>query len=142
MMIRRSGLFAVATAVVLSSCATVIIETEEAETTVETVASVVVTTIPQGDIVTLLSQLVESASGLGDAIANQRNVVARQQAADAEAIWLALRPQLLETGIDVVEDLQRMVTLIQTAVDRKRPADADKAFRFISIIAEEVPNLL
>jgi transcriptional regulator of nitric oxide reductase len=142
MMIRRSGLLAITATVVLSSCATVINETDEADTTVETVASVVVTTIPQGDIVTLLSQLVDSASGLGNAIADQRNAIARQQAADAEAIWSALKPQLLETGIDVVEDLQRMVTLIQTAVDRRRPADADKAFRFISIIAEEIPSLL
>jgi hypothetical protein len=67
---------------------------------------------------------------------------ARQQVSDAEAIWIALEPQLRDAGIDVVEDLDRMVELMQTAVDRKRPADADKAYRFISLIAQEIPALL
>ena len=132
----------VATVVVLSSCTTVINDTASTEPAQDTVATVVATTIPSGDITSLLGQLVTSANGLGEAIANQDNDQARQQAASALAIWNALQPQLLDSGIDVVEDLDRMVELIQTAVERKRPADADKAFRFISLIAEEIPALL
>jgi hypothetical protein len=142
MMTGRSGLLALFSVVLLSSCATVINETEDSEAPIDTAPIVVATTIPQGDIESLLSQLVSSANGLGEAIANQQNERARQQASDAEAIWSVLRPQLIDAGIDVVEDLNRMVDLMQTAVDRRRPADADKAFRFISLIAEEVPSLL
>ena len=132
----------IATAVVLSSCATVINDTTNTEPAQDTVATVVATTIPSGDITSLLNQLVSSANGLGEAIASQNNDQAREQAASALAIWTALQPQRIDSGIDVVEDIDRMVELIQTAVERKRPADADKAFRFISIIAEEIPALL
>jgi hypothetical protein len=126
----------------MSSCTTVINETSDTDAVVDTSAPSAITTLPQGDIESLLSQLVNSANGLGEAIANKQTARANQQAADAEAIWSVLQPQLLATGLDVVEDIDRMVELIQTAVDRRRPADADKAFRFISIIADEIPSLL
>ncbi len=129
-------------AVVISSCTTVINETTNDEQPDDTVEVVTSTTIPQGDITSLIDQLVTSANGLGEAIANRQNLRARQQVSDAEAIWIALEPQLRDAGIDVVEDLDRMVELMQTAVDRKRPADADKAYRFISLIAQEIPALL
>jgi hypothetical protein len=138
----RATSFAVAVTAVLSSCSTVINDTASTEAPTDNVPTVVATTIPSGDITSLLGQLVASANGLGEAIANRDNEQARQQAANALAIWTALQPQLLDSGIDVVEDLDRMVELIQTAVDRNRPADADKAFRFISLIAKEVPSLL
>jgi hypothetical protein len=138
----RAMSFAVATTAVLSSCSTVINDTASTEAPADSVPTVVTTTIPSGDITSLLGQLVASANGLGEAIANRDNEQARQQAANALAIWTALQPQLMDSGIDVVEDLDRMVELIQTAVDRNRPADADKAFRFISLIAKEIPSLL
>jgi hypothetical protein len=116
--------------------------TPSTEAPEDTVAISTSTTIPSGDITTLLNQLVTTTNGLGEAIANRQDDQARQQAADASAIWIALQPQLLDSGIDVVEDLDRMVRLVQTAVERKRPADADKAFRFISLIAKEIPTLL
>jgi hypothetical protein len=129
-------------ALTVTSCTTVINETADTDVAVDTSAPSAVTTLPQGDIESLLSQLVNSANGLGEAIANRQSARANQQAADAEAIWSVLQPQLIETGLDVVEDIDRMVELMQTAVDRRRPADADKAFRFISIIADEIPSLL
>lgn len=132
----------VVTAVALSSCSTVINDTATTEAPEDTTPVVVETTIPSGDIISLLDQLVTTANGLGEAIANRQNNQALQRAADALSIWAVLQPQLLDTGIDVVEDIDRMVELMQTAVNRKRPADADKAFRFISLIAEEIPSLL
>lgn len=128
--------------IVASSCSTVINDTATTEAPSDTVPVMVTTTIPSGDITTLMSQLVSTANGLGEAIANRQTNQARQQASDAQAIWSVLQPQLIDSGIDVVEDIDRMVELMNTAVDRKRPADADKAFRFISIIAEELPALL
>jgi|LakMenEpi03Aug12_release.lakeMendotaPanAssembly.Ray.scaffolds.fasta_scaffold191620_1 hypothetical protein len=127
---------------VLPACSTVINDSSTTDAPEDTTPVVVTTTIPTGDITSLLAQLVSTANGLGEAIANRQNDQARQQASDALAIWSALQPQLLDTGIDVVEDIDRMVELMQTAVDRKRPADADKAYRFISLIAQEIPSLL
>lgn len=137
-----SALLTVLFGVVASSCATVINETATSEAPADTVPVMVTTTIPNGDITTLMNQLVSTANGLGEAIANKQTNQARQQASDAQAIWSVLQPQLIDSGIDVVEDIDRMVELMNTAVDRRRPADADKAFRFISIIAEELPTLL
>lgn len=137
-----SALVTVLFGVVASSCATVINNTATTEAPSDTVPVMVTTTIPSGDITTLMNQLVSTANGLGEAIANKQTNQARQQASDAQAIWSALQPQLIDSGIDVVEDIDRMVELMNTAVDRRRPADADKAFRFISIIAEELPTLL
>lgn len=127
---------------VTTSCATVINDSATTVAPADTVPVMVTTTIPSGDITSLLNQLVTTANGIGEAIANRQTNQARQQASDANAIWIALEPQLIDAGIDVVEDLDRMVELINTAVDRKRPADADKAYRFILLIAEEVPALL
>jgi hypothetical protein len=138
----RSVVPVLVAAVALSSCSTVINDTTSTEAPEDTTPVVVETTIPSGDIVSLLNQLVTTANGLGEAIANRQNNQASQRAADALSIWSVLQPQLFDSGIDVVEDIDRMVELMQTAVDRKRPADADKAFRFISLIAEEIPSLL
>jgi hypothetical protein len=49
---------------------------------------------------------------------------------------------ILESKIDILESVQRVVRLIQTAVERKRPADADKALRFIPLIIDAATPLL
>ena len=51
-------------------------------------------------------------------------------------------PAIRAEGIDIVEDVDRIIGLIDTATKRKRPADADKASRFLELIRESVPNLL
>jgi hypothetical protein len=43
-------------------------------------------------------------------------------------------------GLDA--DVQRIVELVRTATERKRPADADKAARFLSLLRESLPELL
>jgi hypothetical protein len=55
---------------------------------------------------------------------------------------VAIEPQIRATGIDMVDDVQRIVGLIGTATIRKRPADADKAQRFLGLIRESLPELL
>jgi hypothetical protein len=55
---------------------------------------------------------------------------------------VAIEPLILESKIDVLESVQRVVGLMRTAAERKRPADADKALRFIPLIIEAVTPLL
>jgi hypothetical protein len=53
-----------------------------------------------------------------------------------------LEPQILESKIDIAEDVKRIVNLFHTAAERKRPADADKAVRFTTLMLESIPQLL
>ena len=60
----------------------------------------------------------------------------------ANAIWVAIEPQIRAAEIDLVEDVQRLVGLINTAVNRKRPADADKVLLFLPPIITAAEKLL
>jgi len=41
---------------------------------------------------------------------------------------------------ELLNDTQRMINLFTTAVDRKRPADADKAMRFLPSLVSAIVN--
>jgi hypothetical protein len=109
------------------------------------VTPVTTTTIPvapTGSIISLLQQLIPVADGLGQAVVDGATKEAKGKVAQADAILLAIEPMILESKIDILESVQRVVRLIQTAVERKRPADADKALRFIPLIIEAATPLL
>jgi hypothetical protein len=53
-----------------------------------------------------------------------------------EAVWVALEPKLLALGNDSQTDVGRIVGLVRSAVEKKRPADADKAARFARLYVE------
>lgn len=127
-------------AIALSSCATEI--TGSTESTVAVVTTTTVPVAPTGSIISLLEQLVPVADGLGQAVADGDSKVLKEKVAQADAILLALEPLIRESKIDVLESVQRVVDLIHTAAERKRPADADKALRFIPLIIEAVTPLL
>ena len=126
--------------IAFTSCATEITGSTES-----TVAPVVTTTIPvapTGSIISLLEQLVPVADGLGQAVVDGDSKVFKEKVAQADAIMLAIEPLIRESKIDVLESVQRVVDLIHSAAERKRPADADKALRFIPLIIEAVTPLL
>ena len=133
----------IATCVIsLSSCSTKIID--DLSTTSTSPGSTTTTTIaiPSGDIPTLLGDLATSAQELGQAIVDGEKDIYTRKRAEADAIWKALEPQIRESGLDLVDDVQRIVNFFHTATDRKRPADADKAERFLQLIRESVDTLL
>lgn len=127
-------------AVVMSSCATEIISVD----TTLPPGSTTTTTIPtpEGNIIELLDQLDELTNNLGQEIVDGERDTINRKLAIAQAIMVAIEPQIRESGIDLVEDVERIVGLVQTAVQRKRPADADKAKRFLTLIRESAPELL
>jgi hypothetical protein len=127
-------------AVSLTSCATEI--TGSTESTVAQVTTTTSPVAPTGSIISLLEQLLPVADGLGQAVVDGESKVSKAKVAQAEAILLAIEPLILESKIDVLESVQRVVGLMRTAVERKRPADADKALRFIPLIIEAVTPLL
>ena len=134
-------LFCVSLCVIaLTSCATTI--TGSIESTVAPVTTTTIPVAPTGSIISLLEQLLPVADGLGQAVVDGDSKVFKAKVAQADAIMLAIEPLIRESKIDVLESVQRVVDLIHTAAERKRPADADKALRFIPLIIDAVTPLL
>ena len=127
-------------AIALTSCATTI--TGSTESTIAPASTTTIPVIPTGSIISLLEQLLPVADGLGQAVVDGDSKVFKEKVAQADAIMLAIEPLIRESQIDVLESVQRVVDLIHTAAERKRPADADKALRFIPLIIEAVTPLL
>ena len=130
----------IASVIALSSCSPTVINS--LRTTVP--GSTTTTTIPtpSGDIPSLLTQLSNVTYGLGQAIVDGDSKTYKQRAEVADSIWKVLEPQIIESKLDLVEDVQRIINLIHTATERKRPADADKAYRFVGLIKESAEKLL
>jgi flagellin-specific chaperone FliS len=120
---------------VASSCATTI--NLAAPTTL---AQPVVTTLPTGTISELFEQMKLTLSELSLAITNEDKSQAKTMLATVLDIWGALKPQIVaedgETADQTVEDIQRIVDLASSSVQRTRPADADKALRFLDLVIQ------
>lgn len=127
-------------AITLTSCATTI--TGSTDSTVAPASTTTIPLTPTGSIISLLQQLLPVADGLGQAVVDGDSKVSKAKVVQADAILLAIEPLIRESKIDVLESVQRVVRLIHTAVESKRPADADKALRFIPLIIDAVTPLL
>ena len=120
---------------VASSCATTI--NLAAPTTL---AQPTVTTLPTGTINELFGQMQSTLSDLSLAITNEDKPRAKTTLATVLNIWGVLKPQIDaeggETADQTVEDMQRIVDLASSSVQRTRPADADKALRFLDLLIQ------
>ncbi|MEI8160097.1 MAG: hypothetical protein EBY23_10100 [Actinobacteria bacterium] len=130
------GLCAVA---VLSSCATTYNSGANAPATTAPSASTT-TTIPRGSTEELFAQMLQTGKELGNDVAQGDMSTARTKLADITAIWIGIQPQITQASQDLVDDTQRMINLFTTAVERKRPADADKAMRFLPSLISSLVN--
>ena len=131
----RSSLaaLAVVAALGLGACATTI-EGDTAATS--TVPASTTTTIPRGTVAELFGSILDIGANLGNDIASGEMATARAKLADIRATWQAIMPQIADLGRDQADDLRRLIGLYETAVERKRPADADKATRFLQLAIE------
>lgn len=120
---------------VASSCATTI--NLAAPTTL---AQPAVTTLPTGATSELFGQLKLTLSELSLAITNEDKSRAKTTLATVLNIWEALQPQIVAEGGETVDqtvvDMQRIVDLASSSVQRTRPADADKALRFLDLVIQ------
>ena len=139
-MMRRQ--FSVATTAVvallplLAACSTTIEDGADEAFTSTTAPTVVTTTIPSGGIDRLFGQILDAGADLGNDVASGDMRTARAKLADIEATWQGIEGQLGAFNDDVKADLERLVDLFTTAVQRKRPADADKAMRYLPMALE------
>ena len=135
------AIVALSCVLVLSSCATELIDS--IDTTVPPESTTTTLATPTGDVTELLDQLDATITGLGQKIVDADSAAYKASYAQTLAIWEVLKPQVEASGvIGLDEDVRRIVELVRTATERKRPADADKAARFLSLLRESLPALL
>jgi hypothetical protein len=91
-------------------------------------------TVPTGTPTELMPRMVDTAATLSDLIGSRGD---KGQAMNKiNALWLATRPQLADTNPEFVKVVDAQVALCQIAVDRNRPADADKCFTNLSALVK------
>ena len=64
-----------------------------------------------------------------------------QQLARVVSLGDVIRPKILTTSEQLASDFDRIINLTKSAVERNRPADADKALRFLPLIIESFAKL-
>ena len=122
-----------ATAILLTGCATTIINTAPTTTAVAPT-----TTIPSGTNDELLEQMRLTISDISTAMSASDKTKAKSLLANLQLVWDVLQPQIADKGEQLTQDLQRLIDLADSAVTRNRPADADKALRFLQIVIESL----
>jgi hypothetical protein len=115
----------------LTSCATTIVETSPTTTVTPST-----TTIPSGSTLELVAELQDRLDQLSIATFAQDKPKAKSILADIEAVWFALEPKATSEGEQFVADLTRIIDLARTSVVRNRPAEADKAARFMQLLVD------
>jgi hypothetical protein len=115
----------------LSACATTIVDTAPTTTLVPPT-----TVVPTGTENELFAQLQTTSGELSKAISDSNGSLAKTKLAEIQEIWKVLQPQIADRGDQFVQDMQRIIDLAVSSVERNRPADADKSLRFLSLVIE------
>lgn len=128
--VSRSSLVVVAMCS-LAACATTIVDTAPTTTLVAPT-----TVVPTGTETELFTQLHSAIGEMSKAISDSNGDFAKTKLAEIREIWTVLQPQIADRGDQFVQDMQRIIDLAASSVERNRPADADKALRFLSLVIE------
>jgi len=115
----------------LAACSTTIVDTAPTTTLVPPT-----TVVPSGTATELFDQLQTTIGGLSTAISDNDRAMAKVKLAEVKEIWNVLQPQIAERGEQFIQDMQRIIDLAISSVERNRPADADKSLRFLSLVIE------
>jgi len=115
----------------LVACSTTIVDTAPTTTLVPPT-----TVIPSGTTTELFNQLQSTIGELSKSISDSDRAMAKVKLAEIEEIWKVLQPQIAERGDQFIQDMQRIIDLAISSIERNRPADADKALRFLSLVIE------
>lgn len=138
MIVRRSiGLMAAATFSMACGATTY----DESAATSTVVATT--TTLPEGTAVELLPRLVAGLSDLSLLIGpvpegfDRGDVDKRSRLAEIEALWAAVEREVVADDPDAADAIVRQLDLARLAVERSRPADADKAAKFVADVVSD-----
>lgn len=125
----------------VSSCATTI--NESAVTTIASSAESTTQATINSQLTTdeLLDQLLLAVDDLSQSMQKVERKQVTQQLARVVSLSDAIRPKILATSDQLATDFDRVINLAKSAVERNRPADADKALRFLSLVIDAFAKL-
>lgn len=86
----------------------------------------------EGTAAELLGRLLTEAASLSEAIVADEGQA--EIAARIDALWEAARPEVEDTAPELVADFDRAIALLHNGVERRRPADADKAYNNLAAL--------
>jgi len=110
-----------AVAALLGACAETTVDTTDATAVVVDSSS----TLPTGTTAELLERLITETSGLSELVVEGEGEV--EALAGIEALWVVARPGVEESRPDLLDQFEDAMGYARRAVERRRPADADKA---------------
>ncbi len=126
---------------VVTGCATTINESAPSTIAENSAAEKTILTIdPQLDREKLLAQMLQSIEALSDAMQKPDRKLATKHLDQIKLIGDAVRPKIAELSDQLAADFDRIVALAESSVERNRPADADKALRFLPLIIDSLKN--
>ena len=115
----------------LAACSTTIVDTAPTSTLVAQT-----TVVPTGTATELFTQLHTAIGEMSKAISDSNGDMSKAKLAEIREIWKVLQPQIADRGDQFMQDMQRIVDLAISSIERNRPADADKSLRFLSLVIE------
>ena len=89
----------------------------------------------------LLGELLLAVEDLSKTMQKTERRQVPQQLARVVSLGDVIRPKILTTSEQLASDFDRIINLTKSAVERNRPADADKALRFLPLIIESFAKL-
>ena len=126
----------------LSGCATTI--NESAPTTLADNVVTETTTLSvdqQLSTEELLTQMLTTVNALSEAMQKSDRKTAGNTVDQILLISKIVRPRILNLSEQLAADFDRVIELAKSSVERNRPADADKALRFLPLIPTETARL-
>jgi hypothetical protein len=88
----------------------------------------------------LLAQMLTTINALSEAMQKSDRQTANKKVDQILLISSAVRPRILTLSDQLTADFDRVVALAESSVERNRPADADKALRFLPLIIDSLDN--
>jgi len=125
----------------LSGCATTI--NESAPTTLADDVVTETTTLSvdqQLSTEELLTQMLTTVNALSEAMQKSDRKTAGNTVDQVLLISKIVRPRILNLSEQLAADFDRVIELAKSSVERNRPADADKALRFLPLIIDSLNN--
>ena len=125
----------------LSGCATTINESAPTTLADNVVTETTTATIDQQlSTEELLGQMLITINALSEAMQKSDRETATKKVDQILLINNAVRPKILTLSDQLTADFDRVVALAKSSVERNRPADADKALRFLPLIIDSLGN--
>ena len=131
----------VSTTSLLSGCATTINESAPTTLADSVVTETTTLTVDQQlSTEELLTQMLTTVNALSEAMQKSDRQTASKKVDQILLISNAVRPKILTLSDQLAADFDRVIALAKSSVERNRPADADKALRFLPLIIDSLDN--